>query len=292
LGKTNPAFLFCEKNKGVVDYVMLKSAVWFITWKCNFRCPYCWEVQRARHGQIKHEDFLPSDKLAEAWNRLKPEVLDISGGEPFLQPNFIDLLEGLQNGITVAITTNLAFDMTQFVQRITPLKVFSMTLSYHPSQNLSFEQFLGRALMLKNRGFTLTVNFVGYPEQMWLAESVKQKIEAAGLRWHFDPYSQTEFYPYKYTPDEEALLKGQTGTDRQNAFVTVKRPVICSAGFDHVTVFPDGKVYRCINDKIMGLPPVGDLLDPTLKLNDRMTLCGDYNTCAGCNRDKVKVEDV
>lgn len=271
---------------------MLKSAVWFLTWKCNFRCPYCWEVQRAKHGQIKHEDFLPSDKLAEAWNRIKPEVLDISGGEPFLQPNFIELLEQLRDGITVAITTNLAHDMTQFVQRISPLKVFSMTLSYHPTQNLNFDIFIGRALMLKNRGFSLTINYVGYPEQLWMAEEIKRRVEAVGLRFHFDPYSQTEFYPYKYSVAEEAEVKRLTGQDRKNAFEAGKRPVLCSGGFDHVTVFPDGKVYRCINDKITGLPPVGELLDPELKLNDRMTLCGDYNTCAGCNRDKVKVEDV
>lgn len=271
---------------------MLKSAVWFITWKCNFRCPYCWEVQRAKHGQIKHEDFLPSDKLAEGWNRLKPEVLDISGGEPFLQPNFIELLEALDQSITVAITTNLSFDMTKFVQKITPSKVFSMTLSYHPSQNLQFEQFIGRALMLKNRGFNLTVNFVGYPEQMWLTEEIKRRVEAVGLRFHFDPYAQTEFYPYQYTEQEQDELKRQTGSDRQNAFAQVKRPVICSGGFDHITVFPDGKVYRCINDKILKLPPVGDILDTNLKLNSGMTPCADYNTCAGCNRDKVKVEDI
>ncbi len=278
----------------------LKSAVWFLTWACNFKCPYCWEVQRIAHGEMKADPFIEAEKWVAAWNRLRPAILDISGGEPFLQPNFIRMLQGFDDSIRIAITSNLSFDLTEFVEKISPSKVFSMTVSFHPTQKLTLNAFLGKALLLKNRGFRITVNFVTYPEQLWMLGNYKQIFESQGLNFHVDPYAPTSYYPFELSENERAYLRPFVGGDRAHASALTgdKREihVLCSGGVSHLNVQPNGDAYRCIrevNTKISATgDKVGNLFDPDFKLYSEWKYCGYYHICPGCDRDKVKVKRV
>ncbi len=272
------------------NHQRLKSAVWFITWKCNMKCQYCWEVQRIRVGDLKPEPYKDYKNWVRAWNKLKPEILDISGGEPFLQPNFLEMLEEFDDSIKVAITTNLSLDITKFVQRIKPSKIASMTLSLHPTQKLSLEHFKGKLLLLKNRGFgPLTVNFVTWPEQMYLLPEYKALFEGLGVRFHVDPYSATPFDPYEFNAEEETFIKDYVGSDRahwfgdQNTF-----NVVCSGGIEHLNVGPDGQAHRCIHDRHMKIAPVGNILDEDFSLNKDWTFCPDFWRCPGCDKDKIR----
>jgi MoaA/NifB/PqqE/SkfB family radical SAM enzyme/Flp pilus assembly protein TadD len=276
---------------------LLTSAVWFLTWACNFKCPYCWEVQRIAHGELKPDPFLKAEKWVAAWNRIRPATLDISGGEPFLQPDFIPMLQGMDNSIRIAITTNLSFDLTEFVQKISPNKVFSMTLSFHPTQKLPLNVFLGKALLLKNRGFRTMVNFVTYPEQLWMLGNYKQLFESHGLGFHVDPYATTPYYPFALSEKERAYLRPFVGGDRAHASALTgdkkEVHVLCSGGLTHLNVQPNGDAYRCIRDKIDGpANRVGNLFDPGFKLLPEWRHCGFYHDCPGCDRDKVKVKRV
>jgi MoaA/NifB/PqqE/SkfB family radical SAM enzyme len=272
----------------------LKSAIWFLTWRCNLRCAYCWEVQRIVKGELEPDPFRPAEEWTAAWNRLLPGMLDITGGEPFLQPNFLEMLEGFDDRIRVAITTNLSRDMTEFVQRISPEKVVSMTLSLHPTQKLNFDHFLGRALMLKNRGFNLTVNYVTWPEQLWLIPKYKDIIESEGLRFHVDPYAPTPHYPYEFSEAEKTFLRQYVGEDRASHWFgeVDKAPVKCSGGFEHINVMPGGEAYRCIGDKVWNKPSFGNIFDPEFALNEDWTRCADYHRCPACDKDKVRVEQI
>jgi MoaA/NifB/PqqE/SkfB family radical SAM enzyme len=272
----------------------LKSAIWFLTWRCNLRCDYCWEVQRIARGEIEPEPFRPHEDWVTAWNRLLPGMLDITGGEPFLQPNFLEMLEAFDDRICIAITTNLSKEMTSFVQRISPEKVVSMTLSLHPGQKLKFEQFLGRALMLKHRGFNLTVNYVAYPEQLWLIPSYKELVEREGLRFHVDPYAATPHFPYEFSEEEKSFLREHVGGDRASHWFgeVDKTPVLCSGGFEHVNVMPGGEAFRCIGDKVWNRPSFGNIFDEDFALNADWTRCGDYWRCPACDKDKIQVERI
>jgi MoaA/NifB/PqqE/SkfB family radical SAM enzyme len=267
----------------------MRSAIWFLTWKCNYKCPYCWEVQRASRGEIEHEPFIDFDQAVAAWNAIRPAILDISGGEPFLFPRFAEMINALDSEIKVAITTNLSLDITQFTQSVSPARCKSMTLSYHPIQCRNFDAFVGAALMLKNLGYCITVNFVTWPAQMWLIPILRHRFEALDIRFHVDPYAQTPHYPYRCSAKEAALVAEHCGADRRPAEGV--RPVTCSAGIDHVVAFPDGQVYRCINDKLRGLAPLGSLQEG-VKLLSEWAPCDNYNVCAGCDKDKVKVRDI
>lgn len=276
---------------------MLRSAIWFLTMKCTNYCPYCWERQRQKRGEFTPGDFKDHTLWVEAWNRLKPSCLDITGGEPFLQPNFVDMVNGFDKDIRFAITTNLKHDITEFVEKVNPSRVISITASYHPSSDLSKDMFLGKCLLLRNRGIAVTVNFVTYPEQMWLAPLLAQEFRVFGLNFHVDPYADTGAN-FKYTDKEKWYLSQLIGEDRKNFLGEEQRTVACSGGAEHISVQPNGDAYRCINGKIYGDDEkllekgyVGNILDKNFKLHSKKYQCTMYHKCAGCDRDKVDVID-
>jgi len=275
---------------------MLNSAVWFITMNCQNHCPYCWERQRQTRGEFTPTPFIDYKKWVKAWNDVVKQnhgigfVVDITGGEPFMQPGFINMLHELNNDINIAITTNLKGNMAEFVQKIDPSKVFSMTLSYHPTE-MDLDIFLGKAILLKQHGFKITVNFVAWPEQMYLLPKVKKAVEGYAIDFHVDPYSVTPYMPYVFNDDEKRFLNQFVGLDR-SIVEREKRNVLCSGGMSHMVVMPEGNVYRCVNDSINGSTPIGNILsDSGCVLNDKKTFCDNFHICAGCDRDKVKVEN-
>ena len=269
----------------------LHSAVWFMTWKCNMRCTYCWEVQRIDAGELKPEKLTSYLDWLEPWNRLRPQILDISGGEPFLQADFIEFLQQLDADIRVSVTTNLSHDITRFVQEIPASRIQSMTCSLHPSQrNLPFDQFAGRVLLLKNRGFKLTVNFVAWPEQIWLIPKYKAYFEEQiGVAFHVDPYFPTPTHPFEWTQKELNFLEPYVGADRQHWFEQdARHQVLCSGGLEHISVQPNGDIYRCMTDPTQGIGPLGNLKDPSFRLNQSVTACDVHHLCHGCDKDKIR----
>jgi tetratricopeptide (TPR) repeat protein len=273
----------------------LLSAVWMINPACNYKCPYCWGVHRQHKGTFKPEPFLPADKWIEAWNRLRPALLNISGGEPFLQPNFIYLLEQLHDSVRVAITTNLSQDMTQFVQKLSPEKICSMTLSWHPTEKQSLDTFLGKCLLLKNRGYALTVNFVTWPEQIWLLPYYKEVFEKNGLRFHVDPYNASpETPPYQFSEKELDLVRQYVGSDRERllGIGVDNSPVLCSAGYNHLQVQPNGDAYCCLHHKFNNRGHMGNIMDPHFQLYSEWKFCSDFAACLNCDRDHIQYKRV
>jgi radical SAM protein with 4Fe4S-binding SPASM domain len=275
---------------GKRDKMKFISAVWFISMTCNFDCPYCHEAQNQKNGKPSLIGFIDSERWIEAWNRLNPNVLDITGGEPFLQPGFMELLNKLNGNIKIAITTNLSNDLTNFVQKISPKKVFSITCSFHPtSKIINTEMFIGKCLLLKNRGFNISVNFVGYPEQMWLIPKYKKMFNKHNIKFHLNPYIATPYNPYIFSDKEIRFLKKYTKKDRSNFFDIKKYPVLCSAGYNHINVQPNGDVYRCIVEKAKGFK-MGNIFDPNFKLEKKWNYCESFYCCSGCDRDKVRIK--
>jgi hypothetical protein len=58
--------------------------------------------------------------------------LDITGGEPFLMPDLLDVLIGLDQAIRVAITSNLSHPLLEFVKHVSPESVINVTARFHP----------------------------------------------------------------------------------------------------------------------------------------------------------------
>lgn len=77
------------------------AVTWLITYVCNLRCKYCNVTPTREHPDIQKA----FGKIID----IKPKHLCISGGEPTLIPNFVDLMKELRAGLpdsNIELNTN------------------------------------------------------------------------------------------------------------------------------------------------------------------------------------------
>jgi len=76
---------------------------WYLNNECNYKCIYC------KPQDIKTA-FISVDKWIEIWDGIYAQYgsghIHISGGEPFIYPNFIELITLISKKHTLEFSTN------------------------------------------------------------------------------------------------------------------------------------------------------------------------------------------
>ena len=98
------------------------SIQWYVTWKCNFACAYCWQevaADRYRHGRINR---IEPEQWAEAFGRLRPRELYLTGGEPSLYNKLPELIALLDPNIELVMNSNFgnALVIKRFLEHVRP----------------------------------------------------------------------------------------------------------------------------------------------------------------------------
>ncbi|MBT3984149.1 MAG: radical SAM protein [Bacteriovoracaceae bacterium] len=105
----NPESTVCGKQRAFVDFQLLKT-LWFNTGtKCNLSCKNCYiesSPSNDRLSFIETKDITPFlDEIKE--NQMTTNLIGLTGGEPFLNPQIIEILEEiLSRGFEVLVLTN------------------------------------------------------------------------------------------------------------------------------------------------------------------------------------------
>lgn len=99
---------------------------WILTEKCNLNCYYC-----LQHADTRKAKCGPIDSRFVA--RAKDTMLfHLTGGEPFLIPNLIDLVNELQSfGHYVSMNTNLTHSTRYFSECVNKSNILFVNASYH-----------------------------------------------------------------------------------------------------------------------------------------------------------------
>src|SRR3989338_4046204 len=99
-----------------------KRLTWNIHYDCNYRCPYCFfEGQWIEYK--KRNIYFSVDEWMHCWEKVYDRYgrcfILITGGEPFMYPNFIELVERLsQVHYPINVSTNASKDLEVFVKKI------------------------------------------------------------------------------------------------------------------------------------------------------------------------------
>jgi hypothetical protein len=169
--------------------------IWSPTLACNYTCAYCGCA--AGEKQIRN-DFpssypeLTVDEWIDIWGdileRFEYGILSITGGEPLLSEATIPVLGMVTQKFACYITSNISRNIMEFTRgRIrpggprlvegfgeVPVGLSGINCSPHPtSKGFNWELFKGSVLLLRNAGFQVSVNYVGYPLQLYLAREYK-----------------------------------------------------------------------------------------------------------------------
>jgi hypothetical protein len=166
--------------------------IWSPTLACNYTCAYCGCA--AGEKQLKH-DFpsshpeLSVDEWIDIWGdilaRFDYGILSVTGGEPLLSEATIPVLGMVAQKFACYVTSNVSRNVMELTRGgIRPggascaveglgdaaVGLCGINCSLHPtSRGFSWELFKGSVLLLRSAGFQVSVNYVGYPLQLYLA---------------------------------------------------------------------------------------------------------------------------
>lgn len=264
---------------------------WLIHYKCNYRCPYCF-FNGFWHEVEKRNKYLENKKWVEAFKRVSKTCdkikIIITGGEPLLYPGFIDLISELNKFSHISFDTNLSpnsDDIKVLANRINPKNIF-LGLSYHPTF-ADLDEFVEKAMILKENGFDVRIHYVTYPEQLSNMMDVKNIFTLKGFRFTPLPFRgiyKDKKYPESFDKKEIEYIKSVIGgiadsrdvewVNKQISQVKSKNR-LCHAGQFYARIDNDGTVYPCSNDYVKSDKKMilGNLFDTNFSLNNKPMLC-------------------
>ncbi len=127
---------------------------WEVTSNCTQDCRYC--------DLHKNEKTFYPEKIIKFINKLsehKNVILTLFGGEPTSHPDFIKILQKLNNNITLGIFTNLSKDI-YFLEKILEIKSnIKFETSYHPSFT-NYLEYKKKIKFLIERGVSVSIAFM------------------------------------------------------------------------------------------------------------------------------------
>ena len=281
-----------------------KVAIWTLSKTCNFQCDYCFYSPK-QMGPLKKLAW----KTVETFPRINPfqtkfikpkqarKFFDqtakkrwkiyLTGGEPFIYPNFIPLVQELSKKHLLVIYTNLGRPVDEFIEKINPQNIDFIYASLHLGERekmgLSVEEFIEKIKKLENAGFKVFSDFVLYPPLIKKYPVVLEKFQQAGLFIEakvFRGVYQNKKYPDSFTAKErkQFLKYIPHPVDKAYSFQLLSftgQP--CSAGKNFFRITPSGKLTRCPDYELGNL---GNVFTNTFKPHSKVQKCGvKYCNC-------------
>jgi predicted O-methyltransferase YrrM/MoaA/NifB/PqqE/SkfB family radical SAM enzyme len=277
--------------KNIIDTPPFKVFfTWEITYECNYHCTYC-HAPKPWNPQTRKTRSPGLRKWIEIWRKIYDDYgeceMVISGGEPFIYPNFMELMSYLSEIHIIEFCTNLFFDVEQIVNKLDPKRVRVGT-SFHPEYS-ELEFFIKKINLLKDRGFETWVNFVPWPPFFPQIADIKNVLQQNGIKIVLQPFigrCEGRQYPQGYTDKEKKVLgifndkANIKAVDFKTTDRSDKRGKLCRMGENYAFIHPDGEVERCCKDHGINL---GNIIDGTFKLLTEPAPCrADECNCWRC----------
>lgn len=273
------------------------TGIWFITWECNFACPYCWQREEPKVYRKKF-NITTSDWL-KAWERISDKfdeiVIGISGGEPFVVKDFIPMLSKLPDNMKYDITSNLTFNCDEFLsyEKIRENCV-GVICSFHPSNPTNKKNYIEDFfLKVKKLGIlpNTRVNFVAAPPNLKFYEIIRDWCKKNSVPLHVDRYVPLK-KGLEFSDEEREFAEKIISSDRKSVSRSKKKSVICSAGCSHFVLFPDGNAWPCLKKAENNEDKLGNFLSDNFSFNKEWIKCNHYPLCAGCDYDNIYVKEI
>jgi len=261
---------------------------WMLNYHCNFNCDYCFFTLKFRN-RPEHRQFAPAQKVIDFFNsQNKTLLIHLSGGEPFLYPNFIDLCQKLTEKLHIAIDSNLTLNnVYDFANKINPERVNFISASLHIDERDRIggrDEFIKKINYLQDRGFKVYATQVMHPIVLEDFEKIFDYFNDRGgvvLPKSFNGKYEKQIYPQSYSEDEKNKILYYIDQANQNPSVSLKddkdfltgnlsfKGSPCSAGRKLIVIDYDGTIRRCFD----GREILGNIFQNKLHLLTQDQIC-------------------
>jgi len=266
-----------------MNSVIKHKAYWKINNLCNFQCEYCFYENHIEHPLTnKHtpkEIVNAFDRTGETWE------IEIDGGEPFLYPGFVDLLEKLTINHYVVIVTNLSRtkEIIDFSERISPEKVLRIGASIHITERMrrnEVDKYIDNFLLLKSKGFNIDATYVCYPAILPQILQDYQFFKSRGVTFFpaiFQGVYNGKEYPESFTEEERSLIKSISIETNVHMDLTKAkasfRGYYCHAGSKLIDINEAGNVIPCVSAGVYKNITLGNIFENKSKLLTKKRVC-------------------
>lgn len=222
-----------------------------ITFKCNYRCPYC--DQGIDKTDYQSADNEVCDSIIDFVKKYdKTIILQLVGGEPTIHPRFIDIVTTIaKSGNYFQTCTNFSKPIEYWEKLVEILqdKLCRLQVSYHPTQIKDKQEFIQKLLRFneikhKDTQFILAsvLTETNYNDILDLQEKLKNSDIKLELQHERD--TKGNFLEYndklKNLLQKSFHIEGMDKIQNNSSY-----GIECSAGKNFITIGPDGNIGRC-----------------------------------------------
>lgn len=262
---------------------------WNMNTACNYRCSYCTQRFLEDRGRWARDvpRFLASfARLPGRWE------VKLSGGEPFVHPQFHDVVRGLSElGLRVSVVTNFSAREEELLAFLDAagerLGVVSGSLHLEyvdevptPRSRDTLEGFVSRCRLVQERlvpGASLCVTCVATRENLPRLATLKARFGEAGVRFKVQPEKQDRDV-IQYSEEETAALLALGGHNLTGSIAPDFSGRPCWAGARYFILDDKGRAFRCYPARRYKQEYLGDFLDPAFALPSGPSPCR-YRYC-------------
>ena len=188
---------------------------WGMHYKCNYNCAYCYApkpqditFENNPNNVAKYEK---AENIIDSWKNIYDKYgssrIRLDGGEPSIYPNFFEIIKELSKIHRLQMNTNLSFDVNKFCDVSNP-ETIRVDASLH-CEYTKLETFVEKLNILKQKGYKLTVSYVGYPDFLENIPLAKKAIQTMNIPFFVHPYSgfyEDRQYPQSYTEKDKKFI--------------------------------------------------------------------------------------
>lgn len=166
-------------------------------WKCNYSCKYCKFPNKTSYPNLIDvcDVHLPSEWMNAfdrfiSTNKIEGGIWHTNGGEPLFYDGIDQLFSYFyKKNFKIALTTNASVDVYKKIVLAVPPEAFGIiNCSLHPSnKNFQWEMFKSRIQLLKELHYPISINFVGYPDQLMLVPEYAAWCESVNVSFTLIP---------------------------------------------------------------------------------------------------------
>jgi len=227
------------------------------TLQCNIQCPYCVTYHNPSEFQGLNYPLISGKEWIDIINRIgRPTIF--TGGEPFLHPDFLEILSEIREDIPVKVYTNFTFPANLIIKKVKrPIIFFG---SYHPVSGLP-KKIIKTINMLRESGlYEISIHAIAWKKQ---EKFIKNSLK------------QFEKNKWNVIIDEDQYQLFQCSSQKYRKRVVCKNRVVLIA--------PNGQRFPC-GAKLFKRDSGREMLTrENLREDLIITECEDYGYCAPCD---------
>lgn len=227
------------------------------TLECNLRCSYCVNEFWPEMDKKNTYEQLPAEAWIDIINKLGRDVI-FTGGEPFLYPDLIKVINNISPKLKIKIYTNFMWDSEEFIREVNRQVEFYG--SYHPCSGKP-EKFLENINKLRSASkFNGSIHGILYEKQ------------SKFMHKSADTFKKSE-WNLELDDDQYEIFEGSSKKFRKRVQCMSKS----------ILIAPDGIRYQCVSKMVRKVGGHENLVHKKFKGPSISQECFDYGYCAPCD---------